>query len=278
MIDFKKLEIKDAKKIIDRFDDMSDVEFTQQLKRWASYDLSDSPFDPSYDTFRKELIDVFRESLTASGNKIDYLLDLNVGLKLYTLLDPRKNFPPLLANDDDIWRYISVCVMPDITFIRYPNLQDDVAILQEMIPGLSYAIAVKTEQDSARIKKKRFYSHTRRIWLKTLWWYIHLSWQGSYESTFEVLKGNGTNMISHLIERPGRGYRIDLFRNIMANFAEQEDPNDKLFRAAAKLNRAKCVNVEPILTSGHEAGFSKKLFAEIERSKKKEGLPDEFTG
>ena len=191
-------------------------------------------------------------------------MDLKTGIKLYELLNAKTGFDMIKANDDDIWRYITLCVMPDITFIRYPNLQDDVNILREYIPNLTYT-NIKTEKNSGRIKKKRFYSHTRRIWLKTLWWYVHLGWQGTSAKTYAALRNNGTNIIGHFIERPGRGYREKLFRSMLYVYSmlPQDYQKDKTFTAAAKLNLAKCVLVEPELTDGGEQKYSEGLFDEV---------------
>ena len=155
--------------------------------------------------------------------------------------------------------------MPDLTFIRYPNQESDIHILQTEIPGLDYMGKSKPEKESIRIKKKRFYSHSRRIWLKTLWWYIHLGWQGTPDRTYEILKNNGSNIISHFIERPGRGYREKLFRCMLYEYAQlpEQKQKDKVFRAAAKLNLVKCTSVEPALTEGGEPVYSKKLFSEV---------------
>ena len=172
---------------------------------------------------------------------MSYTLDLRMGIKIYELLNPRTGFTNVQANDDDIWRYISVCVMPDITYLRYP----------------------KPEQGSLRINQKRFYSHTRRIWLKTLWWYVHLGWQGTPEKSFEVLKNNGTNIISHFIERPGKGYRLKLFRSMMHAYSTLSEQKDTIFRAAAKMNLARCVTVEPALTVGGEEAYVAELFRMI---------------
>ncbi len=38
---------------------------------------------------------------------------------------------------------------------------------------------------------------------------------------------------------------------------------NKIFMAAAKLNLAKCVSVEPVLTDGGELEYSKRLFEEV---------------
>ena len=191
---------------------------------------------------------VFNDTLAETGGKMNYLLDLRVGIKLYQLMPLGKNFTVIQANDDDIWRYISVKVMPDITYLRYPN----------------------PEKGSIRINQKRFYSHTRRIWLKTLWWYIHLSWQGDESKTFEVLRDNGVDNINKLIETPGRGYRIPLFRSMMLEYHKTSPHKVKDFAAFTKLNNAKCVSVEPALTSGGVAVYAQKLLAEVSTKKEAE--------
>lgn len=48
-----------------------------------------------------------------------------------------------------VWRYLSCTVFPDITHLRYPPSKTDAA-------------------EGRRLNSKRFYAHTRRIWLKTL--------------------------------------------------------------------------------------------------------------
>lgn len=263
MADFGKykLSFNDAKKRINEIESMNDTEFKDQIRNWAVYNVSD--YGSIYKDIRTNLVETFKRVLSENDNKINYILDLSVGIELYRLLNPRTGFDIIKANDDDIWRYISVCVMPDLTFIRYPNRQSEVDILQEYIQGLSYAIGVKPEKGSVRIKRKRFYSHTRRIWLKTLWWYVHLGWQGDSEQTYQVLKNNGTNIISHFIERPGRGYRTQLFRSMLRAYSQLPEQKDSVFRAAAKLNLVKCVTVEPALTVGGEPAYAEKLFEEV---------------
>lgn len=258
-----KLPFNDAKNRIDAYDCMSDMEFNDQIRHWAMFDIPEGSYSDGYKEIRESVVEIFKDSLTENSNRINYNLDLKVGIKLYELLNPMNEFNIIQANDDDIWRYISVCVMPDLTFIRYPNLNEDVKIIREYIPNLSYPNGIKTEKDSIRMKKKRFYSHTRRIWLKTLWWYIHLGWQGNSEDTYKVLKNNGTNIISHFIERPGRGYREQLFRCMLYAYSLLPEQKDNTFRAAAKLNLAKCVSIEPALAEGGEMKYSQMLFDEV---------------
>ena len=170
MIRYQKLSYNDAKNIVAEYDGYNDVEFDDLVKHWKANDVSASAFDPAYEKFRKELVSVFNDTLAETGGKMNYLLDLRVGIKLYQLMPLGKDFTVIQANDDDIWRYISVKVLPDITYMRYPKPE----------------AAVRNA--GGRLNHKRFYAATRRIWLKSLWWYIHLSWQGSAEKTFEVLK------------------------------------------------------------------------------------------
>ena len=248
MIRYQKLSYNDAKNIVAEYDGYNDVEFDDLVKHWKANDVSASAFDPAYEEFRKELVSVFNDTLAETGGKMNYLLDLRVGIKLYQLMPLGKDFTVIQANDDDIWRYISVKVMPDITYLRYPN----------------------PEKGSIRINQKRFYSHTRRIWLKTLWWYIHLSWQGDESKTFEVLRDNGVDNINKLIETPGRGYRIPLFRSMMLEYHKTSPHKVKDFAAFTKLNNAKCVSVEPALTSGGVAVYAQKLLAEVSTKKEAE--------
>lgn len=151
-----KLSFNDAKSRIEEYDFMNDTEFRDQIRHWARFDVPEDTYGAGYSQIRKSVVEEFKSSLSDNGNRINYNLDLRVGIKLYELLNPINDFSIIQANDDDIWRYISVIVMPDLTFIRYPNLNEDVKVIREYIPDLSYAIGIKTEKDSVRIKKSVF--------------------------------------------------------------------------------------------------------------------------
>lgn len=236
---YKRLSLNDAKTIITQYDNMSDIEFQDLTSHWKAYDTIET--DPSYSSFRETLLKAFKAALEESEGKLSYLLDLRVGICIYQLMPIGKDFSIISANDDDIWRYISVKVMPDITYIRYPD----------------------PAKGDIRINSKRFYRGTRRIWLKTLWWYVHLSWQGSAEKTFAVLKDNATDNINKLIETPGKGYRLNLYRNIVREYSETSPHKAKDFAAITKLNNAKCISVEPELIHGGEREYAKQLVSEV---------------
>ena len=118
------------------------------------------------------------------ANNLDYSFDLLFGIDLFVTLNS-KGFTARNASSDDVWRYLSICVVPDIVHSRW---------------GLN---------------EQRFYSNSRRIWLKTLWWYIELSWRNNKEDTYQVLCNNTTDTLVSLVERPGLGYNINLYREIM---------------------------------------------------------------
>lgn len=248
MIRFQRLSAEEAKRILTEYDNYDDVAFNDLVNHWKQYDVP-SEYHSSYEEFRTELINTFKAALEENGGKLNYLLDLRMGIKIYQLLPPGNDFSVIRANDNDIWRYISVRVMPDITYLRYPDPEKGV------------------RDEGGRLNHKRFYAATRRIWLKSLWWYIHLSWQGTAEKTFEVLKDNGIDNINKLIETPGRGYRISLFRTMMLEYYKTAPHKVKEFAAFTKLNNAKCVSVEPALTYGGEVEYAKKLFEELSERK-----------
>lgn len=236
---YKRLSLNDAKAIVSQYDNMSDVEFQDLTAHWKLYDTIET--DPLYSSFRNTLLESFKNALIETDGKFNYLLDLRVGICLYQLMPLGSDFSIISANDDDIWRYISVKVMPDITYLRYPD----------------------PAKGDIRINSKRFYRGTRRIWLKTLWWYVHLSWQGSAEKTFAVLKENATDNINKLIETPGKGYRLNLYRTIVREYSETAPHKAKDFAAITKLNNVKCMSVEPELIHGGENEYAKQLISEV---------------
>lgn len=168
-------------------------------------------------------------------NKTTYAYDLAFGLRLYEVLSDKYCFHLKNASDDGVWRYLSINVIPDLVFERW---------------GESPA---------------RFWKESRRIWIKTLWWYIHLSWQGDRLRTYEILKDNTTDEIAQLVERSGAsGYRVATYRTIMEYYGrvdkKQKKRNSQLFRRVMKLNIARTKVIEPGLVIGGEKMYVKELF------------------
>ena len=241
MISFKKLTKAQAKELIDSIDSLPDAAFNDLVEKWHQHIVDD--FDHDYDDLRK---DVLEKYMLSGEKKPGYETDLNVGLELFKQLNPSKGFTLVMANNDDIWRYISCKVFPDITYERYPTPEKEIKEL------------------GGHLNHKRFYSHTRRIWLKTLWWYVFLSWQGNSEKTRCVLEEFGTDTISDLIERTGQGYRVLMYRQLMLSYSHVHNKSSDLFNIIQKQNLVNCRTVEPALVDNAEQGYIKSLFRQLE--------------
>ena len=175
------------------------------------------------------------ENIVISGRDAyasKYAQDLEVGFKLYEYLSP-DNLGLRYASDDGIWKYLSIEVFPDIVFARWGDNPD------------------------------HFWKLSRRIWLKSVWWYIHLSWQGGEAETRTILRNLTTDEILQLVERSGRsGYRVDLYREIMRQLPLYRSSLEKkdLFRTIMKLNTARLLATEPSFSQGSTEGYVKRLY------------------
>lgn len=248
-VKYRTMTMSEARRWATELDHYTDDEFALQVDAWKSHDV-ELP-DPSYAELRKVGLDAFQRLGGSSlPSRKMYPIDVEVGLDVYEYLT-ENGFTAVEASDDDIWRYMSIKVFPDLTYLRYPNPEDEV------------------KKQGGRINRKRFFSQTRRIWIKSLWWYVHLSWQGSKDATRDVIAGNGANIISHFIETPGRGYRVDLYRALMSHYAGRADKGNDLFCAAAKLNGAECRNIEPSLMPGGVTEYCCVLFDKIDEKRAK---------
>lgn len=189
---------------------------------------------PDFLPLRQELLEardlVFEKLGLDNSNKLDYSFDLSFGLKLYQILNENIGFTNRVASNDDVWRYLSVCVVPDIVHSRW---------------GLN---------------ESHFYQMPRRIWLKTIWWYIHLSWRNEEAETYELLKENTTDTMLQLVERPGIGYYTEMYREIMLQYSYHEDSSRNLFRRVLKLNTAKILTTSPELVEGGIEKYVESLY------------------
>ncbi|WP_054545163.1 hypothetical protein [Aeromonas dhakensis] len=158
--------------------------------------------------------------------------DMKVGLVLYRVLADA-GLDIRTAADDGWWRFLSIRLLPDL---------------------------VKNRWDST--PPERFWKGRSRIWLRAMWWTVHLTWQGSEESTRKVLESVTTDTIVQLVERPGKGgFRIDLTRLIFER-RRLYKPSQDQFRAIMKLNTAQIVLKEPVFCEGGLSGYVDALFTD----------------
>jgi hypothetical protein len=217
---------------------LSKVECADIMAEWENE--FQFTYDNEYLSLRTKLIGEFNKalaSLNISKEQIEknkYKFDLAFGLRLYEVLN-ECGFNLRNASNDGIWRFLSLRVIPDIIYYRWKAAPD------------------------------HYWRMSRRIWIKSLWWYIHLSWQNNEQKTYEVLEGNTTDEIQNRSERPGaNGYRVNLYRTIMSYYGKLSESQKKrgpnIFRRAMKLNTARLKVVEPTLVKDGELGYVKELF------------------
>ena len=178
--------------------------------------------------------------------KKDYYIDAHVGILLYDYLWKQPGFNLRAAANDDFWRYLSVRVVPDVVAERW-----------------------------GKDNESHYWSKPARIWLRSIWWYVHLSWQGDAFTTMKVLEAPcfSTDSILNLEERTGRrGTFINVYRYIMyyyshisKNTLDNFNKNtttqqDDLFRIVMKLNTAKVMVIDPALYLGGEKEYVRALF------------------
>lgn len=152
---------------------------------------------PSYEKLKRDLqyryfIMTNELEKTNQLERKKYQVDYNFGLILYELIF--KHFGDDLSmrvlSNNDFWIYLSVRVIPNVVAQRW---------------GIE--------------NHTRYYEMDRRIWLSNLWWYVHLSWQGSLEDTRKILEIMNTDTILNLVERPSKeGYDTSLTRSIMNHY------------------------------------------------------------
>ncbi|MCJ0968255.1 hypothetical protein MTW78_09125 [Mammaliicoccus sciuri] len=198
------------------------------------------PINPAQEfiDLREKLInardEVYDQFELDNVNKLGYTFDLNFGLKVYEILNKNIGFNNRVAANDEVWRYLSIKVIPDIVHSRW------------------------------EFNEIYFYKAPRRLWLKTIWWYIHLSWSGSVESTYLTLKNNSTDTIMQLVDRAGIGYNVELYREIMKQYKDYSKKDRMLFRKLLMLNVARVVTMSPDLVDGGIEGYVKDLYKSVQ--------------
>jgi len=180
---------------------------------------------------------VFEEHSLDNLEKQGYLLDLSYGIEIYQLLNNKHNFRLRDASNDEVWRFLQIEIIPELIYIRWGGFNAE-----------------------------RFYQSNRRLWLKSIWWYIHLSWRNSADETFDILRNNTTDTIMQLVERPGQGYNLQLYREIMYQYKEEsiksKEPRSQ-FRQVLILNNARTSSISPELSEGEIAVYVRKLFRDV---------------
>ena len=183
---------------------------------------------PDGKLLREQLLEI--DSQNQGKSSYDY--DVSFAIDMYSLFKDEYSINNLTAVSEDFWRWLQLEIIPDIVFNRHGK------------------------------KEKQFYSERRRIWLRQMWWYIHLSWQGDSETTSIVLKNNTTDTVMSLVDRIGVGYDVNVYREIMKQYAPF-GPERDIFRRVMVLHVAQGELIAPELVEGGVQGYVSRLFGEI---------------
>lgn len=229
---WKYLSFDEASTLASKWDEVPDP--LSLYSEWSK--ISESlPF--FYKSIRSSILDAYNVAFQKYNRDKTggYRVDLEFGLNVYEFLTKEKNMTPVDAANDDIWRYIQMKIVPDLVMKRW-------------------------KPKDKNVNDIRFWKDSRRIWIKSLWWYVHLSYQGNIDDTRKILINNTTDEISQLVERPGSGYRVNLCRAIMKRYSESPKHHHNLLRNIMKLNTVKCVTLEPLLFESGIDGYTEELF------------------
>lgn len=219
------------------------------MQEWLNSNGELPQVDSSYQSIRENIQDA-EQTIRQKEKLTDYFLDVQMGLSLYNYFESQSWFSMRTAANDDFWRYLSVIVVPDVVGRRWGNDNED-----------------------------HYWKKNSRIWLRQVWWYVYLSWQGDATTTEQVLDSPNfsTDTILNLEERTGRyGTYVNVYRYIMYFYStldrsvldafnsniRKNDKHATLFRTVMKLNTAKAMVVEPALYLGGEIEYVRSLFAD----------------
>lgn len=200
--------------------------------------------DDDYQQIREELLEYWN-----TLKKIiikEYELDLKFGLKLYEVFNKYLdlNDDIIVSSNIEFWIYVNIHVIPEILKDRWLESSKNLTV--------------------------RYFNHNKRNYSSSLWWYIHLSWQGSIEETLQVLEGNSTDTIVQLNERVGKGYVLPFTRALMKENSLRKS-SMKIFRKLMVLNTLYKKSIEPRFYKDGYEGYVNMLFDKLNVSKKRRG-------
>ncbi|WP_461202530.1 hypothetical protein [Enterococcus sp. N342-3-1-2] len=190
--------------------------------------------DNKYRELRLALLDardrVFTElELDGGIDNHKYEFDLSFGIEVYNILKNEYKLSNRQLSNDDVWRFINIRVVPDILHARWG------------------------------FREAYYFRESRRLYMKRIFWYIELAWCGDSESTFKVLENNDTDVIAGFVERPGLGYDVPVYKEILKQIYLNGLKGRESIRPILKLHTARLKVVSPYLVTGGIQGYVEKL-------------------
>lgn len=209
------------------------LELNREFARREYENFIDNYDENFFESLSKDYLEIRNNLLSLHRNCLnfrDYEYDLNFGIQLYEYFNNEEWFNECVASNYGFWKFICIKVVPDIVQWRHGN-------------NASY-----------------YYEKNVRIYIPTLWWYIHLSYQNNIEDTKKCLSNLNTDYILQLVERPGKdGTYIEVSREIIRRISSlsKEERNKKignvnLFRRLLIQNTAKVNNYNLVFENNVE--------------------------
>ena len=225
---------------------LNTVVASQLLENWDG--ISIEQLDNDYQQLRDQLVNLHDELIAKyeAMSQQPYIHDLYFGVYLKDFLDRQPWFNLRLAANIGFWRYLSVVVIPDVVNSRWPK-------------------------DSA----DHYWKKPSRIWLRSIWWWAFLGWQGDVGSTIGLLCRPvfNTDSILNMCERTGRkGTLVEMYKQILKTYASLEEDkiiaynrktkkdSDTLFRGVMRQNSMEILLKEPTLCDRGVIGYVESLF------------------
>lgn len=223
---------------------MTKIEAIEEFNFLNSRDFQQNRYlSENYKLLREKLVKKFEdiqvELAQESSSSKQYLLDIKFGLYLYqqtnNIFNLRDNIS--IASNENFWIYINMIVIPDLVFLRWKSSSN---------------------------LKARFFEHTKRIYTNSIWWYIHLTWQGTYNNTYEVIENLTTDVLLQLTERSGSGYNVELTRGIIKRFGGLDNMKNNDFRLIMKWHVLYVKTFQPEFYDGGINGYLDFIFSKVE--------------
>lgn len=218
------------------FDVLSKKEALSIWNEWNENDYQLQILSAAENKFRTELQAIYkRHSLLLAKDKL-FEFDVRFAIDLHKLFDAKCISSLRIMSDDGFWRYISLIIAPDIVAARHGYNPD------------------------------YYFLKPNRVWLKSIWWLIHLAWQGTFEKTEETLLSGkfSTDTTVAICERTGlEGTNIELYRAIIRKASSIPKFGSMELRRVMKLNTVKSLVVEPALSHGGLEGYVDSLFNDL---------------
>lgn len=201
--------------------------------------------DYEYTDLRARFLEIERTARkfsASSKSRRTYLFDLEFGLQMYAYLC-ESGFGIWEAADNGCWAFISIRVLPDIVYRRWGGYNED-----------------------------RFYKRNMRLWLKSLWWYIHITETAENEefdidATRDMLFENSQDIIYLLLDHVGDGFRDSFYHQLMKKYSQIcksgkiKGNREDFFRAVMLQHQISSAVVDPVLAD--EKAYVESLYNRV---------------